>query len=366
MTRALRLGFLYLPGRRSRLPELRDGTVPSEFFYGAAELAAAGHTVEHFEFGETCSSSALAAALDVLRRSYLTPPKVFGHTLLNAWNLAPQLAAFDAVVATVAHHGFALAACAALGRFNTPLVTIQCGLLHQEFSRPRRAITRALLNRMHSVFFGDAEHAPTLAQFAPEPERLCVSQFGVDPQFWTPGGTREDFVLAIGNDPRRDYPTLLAAAAKIGAPIRIVTRLPLAEPLPPNVTVLRGSWHDRALSDADIRDLYRRAACVVTPLHDSLQPSGQSVTLQAMACGTPVVLTDTRGLWNRSRLRDRENIRLVPPADSHALTAAVRDLLTTDTTTMRAAGLETIRQHGNISGFAAGIAAACERAIATP
>jgi len=362
----LRLAFLYLPGRLARLAELQRGEVPSEFFYGAAELAAAGHTVEHFEFGESCPAPGLAAGLDLLRRSYLTPPKVFGHTLVNAWHLAPQLAGFDCTVATVAHHGFALAACASLGRLRPPVVTIQCGLLHQEFSTPRRAITRTLLNRMHSVFFGEAELAPTLAEFTPEPARMKVSQFGVDPRFWNPDGAREDFVLAIGNDPRRDYATLLAAAPEIAAPIRIITRLALPEPLPPNVTVLRGSWHDRTLSDADIRELYRRAACVVTPLQDSLQPSGQSVTLQAMACGAPVVLTETRGLWNRAQLRDRDNVRLVPPADSTALAAAVRDTLARDTASQCAAGVRYIAQHGNIAGFANGIAAACERAITNP
>ena len=362
----MRLAFLYLPGRLARLAELSRGEVPSEFFYGAAELAAAGHTVEHFEFADTTSAPRLAAALDLLRRAYLTPPKVFGHTFTNAWRLAPQLAAFDCVVATVAHHGFALAACAALGQMKTPLVTIQCGLLHQPFPAPRRAITRSLLNRMHSVFFGKAEHAPTLAALAPEPERLCVSQFGVDPVFWSPGGAREDFVLAIGNDPRRDYPTLLAAAHEVAAPIRIVTRLALPEPLPPNVSVIRGSWHDRALTDADIRDLYRRAACVVVPLHDSLQPSGQSVTLQAMACGAPVVLTKTRGLWNPAVLRDGGNVRLVPPADAVQLAGAVRDIVKGDAAAQGAAGREYVLTHGTIAAFARGIGAACERAIASP
>lgn len=362
----MRIAFLYLPGRLPRLAELARGEAPSEFFYGAAELAAAGHTVEHFEFADTSPSPRLAAALDLLRRAYLTPPKVFGHTFANAWELAPRLAAFDCVVATVGHHGFALAACAALGRMKTPLVTIQCGLLHQPFPALRRAITRGLLNRMHSVFFGEAEHLPTLAALDPEPARLSVSQFGVDPAFWSPGGTREDFVLAIGNDPRRDFSTLLAAAPDIAAPIRIVTRLPLPEPLPANVAVMRGSWHDRALSDADIRDLYRRAACVVVPLYDSLQPSGQSVTLQAMACGTPVVLTQTRGLWNPAALRDAENVRLVPPANPGLLARAVRDVLQGNAVAQGAAGREYVLAHGTSAGFARGIGAACERAVVSP
>lgn len=340
--------------------------MPGEFFYGAAELAAAGHSIEHFEFGDASTASFLGEALDLLRRGHLTPPKVFGHTLVDAWKIAPRFADFDCVVATVAHQGFALAAAAALGRMKTPLVTIQCGLLHHPFSAVRRAITRGLLNRMHSVFFGEAELAPTLATLAPEPARLCVSQFGVDQEFWSPAGPREDFVLAIGNDPRRDYATLLAAAPEITVPIRIVTSLPMPAHLPANVSVIHGSWHDRALSDADIRELYRRAACVVTPLHDTLQPSGQSVTLQAMACGAPVVLTRTRGLWNPAALRDGGNVSLIPPGDAAALSKAVRGVLKSDADERGRVGREYVLAHGTIAEFARGILAACERAVASP
>ncbi|HYR59645.1 MAG TPA: glycosyltransferase family 4 protein [Chthoniobacteraceae bacterium] len=362
----MRIAFIYLRGRSARLAELARGEVPSEFFYGAKELADAGHTIEHFEMAEQSSARTLAATLDLLRRAYLTPPKMFGHTLASAWTLAPRLNEFDCVVATVGHHAFALAACAAAGRLRTPIVAIQCGLLHHRYSAPRRAITRTLMNRMHSVFFGKAEHAPTAELLHPDPSRLSVNQFGVDPQFWSPAGEREDFVLAIGNDPRRDYATLLAAADEIGAPIQIITRLPLPEKLPANVTVLRGSWHDRAISDAEIRALYRRAACVVTPLHESLQPSGQSVTLQAMACATPAVLTRTSGLWNPDALRDGENIALVPPANPHELARTVRGVIDDRARAeqLGAAGRRHVVEHANIADFARRIGEACERAVA--
>ena len=361
----MRLAFVYLQGRSARLAELARGEAPSEFFYGAAELAAAGHTVEHFEFAPQSPSPMRAAGMDLLRRAYLTPPKVLGHTWMNAWAFSPRLNEFDCVVATSGHHAFALAGCAAVGRLRRPVVGIQCGLLHYPYSALRRAITRGLLNRMHSMSFGEAEHAPTLEAFRLDPARLSVNQFGVDPRFWTPEGGREDFVLAIGNDSRRDYATLLAAAEEIAAPIRLVTRLPLPEPLPGNVTVLRGSWHDRTLSDADIRQLYRRARCVITPLHNTLQPSGQSVTLQAMACGAPVVLTRTRGLWNPDALRDGENIRLVSPSQPRELAAAARALLADSAALQRLgeAGRRYVLEHGNIADFARRIGEACERAI---
>jgi glycosyltransferase involved in cell wall biosynthesis len=59
------------------------------------------------------------------------------------------------------------------------------------------------------------------------------------------------------------------------------------------------------------------------PLKDVYQPSGYSVTLQAMACGRPVVLTRNRGLWTPELLRDGDNCLLVPPGDANALGLAI-------------------------------------------
>jgi len=39
-----------------------------------------------------------------------------------------------------------------------------------------------------------------------------------------------------------------------------------------------------------------------------LQPSGQSVALQSMMVGTPVLITKTSGLWDTTKLIDNENI----------------------------------------------------------
>ena len=45
-----------------------------------------------------------------------------------------------------------------------------------------------------------------------------------------------------------------------------------------------------------------------------------------MACGTPTVLTRTRGWWGETHLRDGENCVLVPPGRVDALRDAIRRL----------------------------------------
>src|SRR3954452_1569394 len=179
---------------------------------------------------------------------------------------------------------------------------------------------------MHTVLYGKGELAE-LVRLGLE-DRVHVVPFGVDTDFWTPGaGEIGDEVLAIGNDGHRDWETLLAAAPSVPARIRILTRREPPASLPPNVSWEPADWYTQVLSDEEVRALYRRAAVVAVPTKDVPQPSGQSVTLQAMACARPVVLSRTRGLWAPETLRDGENVVLTIPGDAAELARAVRLVL---------------------------------------
>ena len=50
------------------------------------------------------------------------------------------------------------------------------------------------------------------------------------------------------------------------------------------------------------------SAISIIPLLDTLQPSGQSVALQSMALGVPVIITNTKGFWDKDFFRNNENI----------------------------------------------------------
>ena len=91
--------------------------------------------------------------------------------------------------------------------------------------------------------------------------------------------------------------------------------------------MLSGDWHGEAITDPALRELIRDARCVVIPLQETLQPSGQSVCLQAMACARPVVMTRTRGLWSEDMMSEGKNILFAPPGDSAAMVARLGELL---------------------------------------
>jgi glycosyltransferase involved in cell wall biosynthesis len=248
-------------------------------------------------------------------------------------------------------------------------VGIVAGLVNQPWRRPRGLTTVFLLRRMHAVLYGKGELAPLLQRAPTLGPRVHVNAFGVDTAFWAPApepAARE--VLAIGNDGHRDWETLVMAAADIPARVRVFTRHPKPAGLPANVSWAEADWHRQLLSDADVRELYRNAAAVVVPVKNVPQPSGQSVTLQAMACGRPVVLSRTRGLWRPETLHDGVNVQLVPPSDAAALAAAVRDLLD-DPARAHQVGAEAregVLRDASVHGYAARLERICDLAVERP
>ena len=50
---------------------------------------------------------------------------------------------------------------------------------------------------------------------------------------------------------------------------------------------------------------------VILPLLNTLQPSGQSVSLQAMSVGIPVMISLTEGFWDIENFSNFENIMFV-------------------------------------------------------
>jgi glycosyltransferase involved in cell wall biosynthesis len=238
-----------------------------------------------------------------------------------------RLRSVDAVVAASTSHANALAIWKRRGFLHAPLIGIHCGHANYSLTAAHRRATSLALQEQEIVLFADSEKEETVRQFGIDPRRIHANAFGVDTGFWTPADRPREFVLAVGNDGRRDYGTFITAAAKLGVPTKILTTRPLSQPLPLHIEHLRGSWHAPAVTDEELRELYQRALMVVVPLEDSIQPSGQSVALQAMACGRPVILTRTRGLWTGGDLLDGRDLLLVEPGSADALRAAMQQLL---------------------------------------
>ncbi len=317
----MKIAFVYAGGREVRVEATRLGLGPTDFFYGAIELERSGHTISIHDLNPRSWMPA-----DLLHRCLngWMPPKTRVADIVAAGRLLPSLRNSDAVVATSSGCAFALGFWKRLGKLSGSLAGIHCGIVNRQHKWSRKKTANGLLKTMTPVLFAENEAAEMERQFGiPRPLSLG---FGVDESYWTPGelSLSHSSVLAVGNDGRRDYKTLLHAAALLpDVAFKIVTRLQFGQHLPRNVEHIHGDWKSDFLGDAPLRELYRAAACVAVPLQESIQPSGQSVAMQAMMCGAPVVMTRTAGWWGADVLRSGEHIIEVPPENPAALAAAI-------------------------------------------
>lgn len=326
-------------GRTERLQQARDRSGPREFFYGYLGLAERGQPLDLADSRKDPDGQLARLELAYVRaRNTITN---LGLARSRVLALKPELERHD--IALSFTDAFSLSLGYYRGMLGNPPLIV--GGFHgladliDEVRRPFRGWARSRIARCldgldHLFFFGDADRRRSIELYdLPEP-RTSVFPFGVDTDFWCPGEVESDlperdFVLSVGSDPKRDYATLLAA--DIGAPLRIVTRLPVSVPSGrSDVEIIRGSYHNIKIDDRMLRDLYRAASVVAVSVRDVFQPSGYSVTLQAMACGKPVVLSRIRGLWDPEAYKDGENCMLVEPGDPAALGAAVSHLLDDD------------------------------------
>ncbi len=321
----MKVSFVYAGGREGRLEAARLGNVPADFFYGAIEMERAGDEVAVFDLNPRASK--IGDLFHRLLKCWL-PPRTRVADVLAAGRLLPVLRGCDAVVATASGCAFALGIWKKWRRLPVPLVGIHCGIVNcQHAPTPRWAASWAL-KAMTPVLFSDNEENEIRSQFGATPCKPLW--FGVDGKFWCPGpeDRKRRGVLAVGNDGRRDYETLLKTAALLPeVSFKIVTRISLGSNLPPNVEHIHGDWTTVAVSDKTLREFYREAACVAVPLRESVQPSGQSVAMQAMMCGAPVVMTRTSGWWGGDVLRPGKQILEVPPTDPVSFASSIRQAL---------------------------------------
>ncbi len=262
--------------------------------------------------------------------------KLFGIPLwmlkvFSGRQIRQTLNGFETILVTTNSFGISLGILKKFGLLQPGVVFIAMGLLEKTTKRHIVWIYRWIFRNIHICALSQPE-----ARFLEQKLDVKVSTmpFGIDVDFWHPSPQQnsldsptEDFVLSIGNDRHRDYHTLISAWKLSYPKLVIVTKLSL-HITSSNIELRYGDWHSQSLDDSEIRNLFWKSKFVIIPIRSTHQPSGQSATLQAMACGKSVILPDFDGLWDRQLLVDGKTVVLAgKPGSVEGVQSAIERLL---------------------------------------
>jgi glycosyltransferase involved in cell wall biosynthesis len=168
------------------------------------------------------------------------------------------------------------------------------------------------------------EQRSDLERFGIPAHLLHVLPFGIDTRYFAPAFRKDgEYILSVGKDLGRDYATLFAAAAEANLPLKVIAaqkNIPAGTHIPENVDL---SYN---LPLTQLREVYGRARFLVvaslpTGAAEGTDCSGQTVILEALAMGVPVLAT--RRPWLDEYFVEGEEYYGVPPQDTHALADAL-------------------------------------------
>ncbi|WP_319468955.1 glycosyltransferase family 4 protein [uncultured Pseudodesulfovibrio sp.] len=352
--------------------------MPTEFFYGLPQLRHKGFSVDLLDLNElTPKQNTLRYQWARLKDCHREKQTLMNHCEHLFVDDIDTIFEYDQIIAGTEYIALGLADFLkkdqappmiffAMGMLSKPLLQLPEG--HKGRKRAIARYKQLLERSAGGMFLGEPELHNSQRYFPTLTKQMYFSSFGVDTQFWTPKNDNaqgDGYFLFVGNDARRDTTTFLSVVR--GMPdqkfIAITSLLDNENNLPANLEIIRGNWKQELITDEQMRKYYQNAHAVVLPIEDTLQPSGQSVALQAMACGKPVVISDFPGFWERGAYRDGEDIILVQPKNSQAMINALQKL-TDDSTYAEKVGTNARKlalKHFTIERFADNVIKALDK-----
>ena len=143
----------------------------------------------------------------------------------------------------------------------------------------------------------------------------------VDTDYFQPcRDTPDGPVLAVGDDPGRDFETFCSAVAATCVPAIAKTRMITENRVQyPTLCVVQAQ-----MARADYRDLLASASIIIVPLRPVTNASGVTTLLEAMALGKPVIISNSPGM--RDYIAHERNCLAVSCGDAEALIASIKRL----------------------------------------
>ena len=158
------------------------------------------------------------------------------------------------------------------------------------------------------IFLSEGEMNFARNKFKNFSHKFYLLPFAVDRDIWKYSEVPKQGVLFVGNDGFRNFEMVHDIINSLpNVQFTVVSEFINEENLiHNNFKVYKGSWGHPAISDTELSELYARSLVTILPLKNSLQPSGQSVALQSLSCGTPVIISLTDGFWDLKNFQDKK------------------------------------------------------------
>lgn len=325
-----KIAYIFYEGRDEKL---HNAKYSKEFFYGYKQV------IQHFNKTQLyeVTSSNISTKLVYL-------DKVFFKTFRLQFNISKFLNKdiinifknFDSIVLT--NFGIAMSVIPIISIINRKkrkkIIVINSGLLNfheaNNFQKKIRLIylQYAFKNISHLVFTSKAEFQAATQLFPKYSYKFICEQYCTDYTFWSKNTNQEKEydLLFIGNDSGRDFELLRKIINEFPQnKFCVISKNEHLSSLKNknNVELISGNWRRSEFTDEDIRDFYKRSRLTILPIKDTIVASGQSVTLQSIAAGTPVLISDTIGFWDKESFLNNRDIFFV---DSNTLDAWVTEI----------------------------------------
>lgn len=310
-----KIAYIFYEGRKEKL---QNNKYSKEFYYGYSQVNEHFNQVQLYEVPSSNTSSKLVYLDKIffkIVRLQFNISKFLNKKILNVFKN------FDCIVLT--NFGIAMSVIPIISLLNRKkrkkIIVINSGLFNFHIANNFQKKIRFMYLRYcfkninHLIFTSKAEFQVANELFPKYSYKFICEQYCTDYTFWNKSTDlqKEYDLLFIGNDSGRDFELL----------IEIVNELPhykfciisknkhlLSLKSKNNVKLISGNWSQSEFTDEDIRDFYKRSRITILPIKDTIVASGQSVTLQSIAAGTPVLISDTIGFWDKESFINNRDI----------------------------------------------------------
>lgn len=317
---------ILIPFRSSLIKEVLEGggdiQSPRDFSYGTYNLLAENENIQYIveEKGKT---DTLKKKLLLMREKPFSKIIKLGKPLELYYEHKAEFADVDSVLCINDAISFAMLHCKKKGFIKSRVITLFQSLSERykyfkKFGFAKKMVADLLgYSDKILVLSSDAKQA-LIDHYSIEPERIVVFYFGIDDDFWSYKKydfLEKEYVLTIGNDLNRDYRTFEAAVNQTYPAVAITKKR-----LHNSFIVKKNN-----LSFDEVKEAYYKARLVVIPVEKvKTESSGLSCTLQAMACGTPVLIADSPPM--RELFVENEEIVYYEPGNSEDLAKKIKML----------------------------------------